>query len=354
MPVIKIRNLQANIALCMNIPFRTTLGPSPSSSPITHAHQLILLGSCFTEHIGHKLAERKFNALTNPFGIVYNPLSMAQCLERLVDGNQAFTQEELFENAGLWHSWEHHGRFSKPDKNETLDSINLAYHQASEHLKKTDILLLTFGTSDLFTLRETGKVVANNHKMPAALFAPRRLSVSEIVERSVQAIKSVAHLHGVPHFKVILTVSPVRHLRNGLVENQRSKAALLLACEEICAQLDYAQYFPAYELLLDDLRDYRFYATDMVHPSDVAVDYVWQFFSDTFFAEKTRRLNERIEKIRAAAQHRPFHTNTAQYRAFAQVQMEAIANLKLEMPDLDFSKEEALFYSPMAIGISSS
>jgi len=334
--------------------FRTTLASASSSFQINHPHHLFLLGSCFTEHIGQKLSERKFNLLSNPFGIVYNPLSMAQCLERICEGNRPFTREDMFENAGLWHSWEHHGRFSKPDKNEAFEGINTAYLKASAYLKKADILLLTFGTSDVFVLRETGKVVANNHKMPAALFAPRRLSVSEIVERTVQAIKSVAHLKGVPHFKVILTVSPVRHLRNGLVENQRSKAALLLACEEICAQLNYAHYFPAYELLLDDLRDYRFYAADMLHPSEVAVDYVWKFFSDTFFSEKTSKLNERIEKICAAARHRPFHPDTAQHRAFVQAQLKAIAALKLEMPGLDFATEEAAFYSPIETGISSS
>jgi len=334
--------------------FRTQINATPAPFQISHAQRLFLLGSCFTEHIGQKLSERKFNINTNPFGIVYNPISLAECLDRIVTGNQLFAESELFENAGLWHSWEHHGRFSNPDKNEALTGINVAYREAAEQLKKTSFLFMTFGTSDVFTLRETGKVVANNHKMPASLFDQRRLSVAEIVERTVQAIKNVAHLKGVPHFNVILTVSPVRHIRNGLVENQRSKAALILACEEICAQLDYAHYFPAYELLLDDLRDYRFYAADMLHPSEVAVDYVWQFFSDTFFSEKTRKLNERIEKIRAAAQHRPFHPNTAQHRAFVQTQREAIAALKLEMPGLDFLKEEAAFYSPIDTGISSS
>ncbi|MFN0174920.1 MAG: GSCFA domain-containing protein [Saprospiraceae bacterium] len=334
--------------------FRTQISATPAPFQITHNHELSLLGSCFTEHIGQKLLDRKFNTHTNPFGIVYNPISMAHCLDRIVAGNQIFTEKELFENAGLWHSWEHHGRFSKPDKNEALEGINAAYREAAEQIKKADFLLLTFGTSDVFTLRETGKIVANNHKMPASLFDQRRLSVAEIVERTVQAIKSVAQLRGVPHFEVILTVSPVRHIRNGLVENQRSKAALILACEEICTQLDYAHYFPAYELLLDDLRDYRFYAADMLHPSELAVDYIWQFFSDTFFSEKTRKLNERIDKTRAAAQHRPFHPNTSQYRSFAQAQLEAIAALKLEMPGLDFSKEEAAFYSPMDTGISSS
>lgn len=298
----------------------------------------MLLGSCFTEHIGERLQGLKFQTLVNPFGIVYNPLSIASCLERMAVGNQPITEHELFENAGLWHSWEHHGRFSKPDKQVALEVINQAYFEATEHLKRTDLLLLTFGTSEVFALRDSGAVVANNHKMPAALFDSRRLSVTEIVERTVRAIKRVAPLKG-----VILTVSPVRHLRNGLVENQRSKAALVLACEAICAQLENAFYFPAYELLLDDLRDYRFYAADMVHPSEVAVDYIWQYFSDTFFDPATKLLNERIEKVRTAAQHRPFHPDTPQHRSFMRAQLEAIAVLQKESPGLDFGAEIAAF-----------
>lgn len=322
-------------------PFRTTLSPAPAPFQIGHAHRLLLVGSCFTEHIGERLAGRKFAALTNPFGIVYNPLSMARCLERVSDGDQLFSEAELFENTGLWHSWQHHGRFSKPDKNEALEGINAAYRASAEHLKKADFLFLTFGTSDVFALRQTGQVVANNHKMPAAVFAPRRLSVSEMEEATRGVLQKLKSANA--GLQVILTVSPVRHLRNGLVENQRSKAALVLACDKICSQLPYAHYFPAYELMLDDLRDYRFYAADMVHPSEVAVDYVWQFFSDTFFSEKTRHLCERIGKIRSAAQHRPFHPDTEQHRAFARAQLEAIATLKKEMPGLDFGVEEAVF-----------
>ncbi len=321
--------------------FRTQLSSKPAQFQITHAQKLLLLGSCFTEHIGTQLQENKFDTLTNPFGIVYNPLSMAQCLERVAAGNQPFSEGDLFENAGLWHSWAHHGRFSHPNKSRALEGINQAYHEAVEHLKKTDFLLLTFGTADVFELKETGQVVANNHKMPAAHFTARRLSVSEIEEKTRTILQTIKATN--EQLQVILTVSPVRHLRNGMVENQRSKAALILACEEICKQLDFAQYFPAYELLLDDLRDYRFYATDMLHPSEVAVEYVWQFFADTFFAENTQRLNERIGKIRSAAQHRPFHPDTEQHRAFVWAQLEAIKQLKQEMPGLDFSGEEAVF-----------
>jgi hypothetical protein len=321
--------------------FRTQLSSKPTPIQITHAQKLLLLGSCFTEHIGTQLQENKFDALTNPFGIVYNPLSMAQCLERVAAGNQSFSEGDLFENAGLWHSWAHHGRFSHPNKNRALEGINQAYHEAVEHLKKTDFLLLTFGTAEVFELNEKGRVVANNHKMPAAHFTARRLSVSEIVEKMRTVLHAIKTTN--EQLQVILTVSPVRHLRNGMVENQRSKATLILACEEICKQLDFVQYFPAYELVLDDLRDYRFYAADMLHPSEVAVEYVWQFFSDTFFADNTQRLNERIGKIRSAAQHRPFHPDTEQHRAFVRAQLEAIKQLKQEMPGLDFSGEEAAF-----------
>lgn len=321
----------------MNMPFRLPINAAPSAIQISHSRRLLLIGSCFTEHIGTRLAERKFNTLVNPFGIVYNPYSIANTLVKIQPGNQAFTETSLFENAGLWHSWEHHGHFSQPDKDETLAGINNACRQAADFFKKADFLLLTLGTAEVFALRASGQIVANNHKMPAAHFTQRRLSVSEIVENLLEVLRPLASM------QIILTVSPVRHLRNGPVENQRSKATLLLAGEEICRHLDNAHYFPAYELLMDDLRDYRFYAPDMIHPSEVAVEYIWQVFSETFFSEKTRLLNERIDKIRTAAQHRPFHAQTPQHQAFVKAQLQAIAGLKQEMPDLDFSAEIARF-----------
>lgn len=327
------------------MPFRTPLLPSPAAFDIRHEHRLLLLGSCFTEHIGQQLSDQKFNCRSNPFGIVYNPISMAQCLERVLLGSNAFTAADLFENAGLWHSWEHHGRFSHPDPTLALQGINEAFHSAVSWLKNTNFLLLTFGTADVFTHCGTGQVVANNHKMPDSNFSNRRLSVSEIVDTTVailQKIETVAQQSSGPPFQVILSVSPVRHLRLGFVENQRSKATLILACAEICRSLPFVHYFPAYELLLDDLRDYRFYANDMLHPSEVAIEYVWECFSETYFSAATRLLNKRIEKIQAAARHRPFHPDTAQHRAFVSRQLDAIARLKAEHPGLDFRAEEML------------
>lgn len=355
--------------------FRTALKAQPAPFGIDHSDHLMLAGSCFTEHIGGQLATHKFPVLTNPFGIVYNPVSMARCLERLVAEDRFFTEREIFEYAGLWHNWDHHGRFSKPGKEETLAGINAAYSDSVAFLKKANRLLLTFGTADVFVLRDTGStafmppgsgpfmaesardagviapdrgglnaalpVVANNHKMPAALFQERRLAVSEIVESTIGILQKIKSKNA--DLQVVLTVSPVRHLRGGAVANQRSKATLVLACDEICRRLDFAHYFPAYELLLDDLRDYRFYAADMVHPSEVAVQYIWNFFADTFFSEDTKRLNERIGKIVAAARHRPFHPATEEHRAFARAQLEAIENLKKEWAALDFGEEKANF-----------
>ena len=321
--------------------FRTALKPQPAPFAVCHSDRLMLVGSCFTEHIGERLAAHKFPALTNPFGIVYNTASIVRSLERLFAENQFFSEKDIFENAGLWHSWEHHGRFSKPEKDAMLAGINAAYSEAAASLKKANRLLLTFGTADVFELKNTGQIVTNNHKMPAIHFRERRLSVAEIVESTVGILQKLKSENA--DLQVVVTVSPVRHLRGGAVANQRSKATLVLACEEICHRLDFAYYFPAYELLLDDLRDYRFYEADMVHPSEVAVGYIWDFFADTFFSAETKRLNERIRKITAAARHRPFNPDTAEHKAFAQAQLEAIGNLKREWPGLDFGEEEKFF-----------
>ena len=321
--------------------FRTVLPPLRAPFSIGFDDRLLLIGSCFTENMGARLADGKFRALTNPFGIVYNPVSMARCLDLLMQEHAPFSENDLFENAGLWHSWEHHGQFSRPDRAAALAGISAAHETASRHLKTSNRLLLTFGTAGVFTLRGTGRVVANNHKMPAAVFEQRRLSVSEIADNVVGVLEKIKAQNA--DLQIIVTVSPVRHIRNGLTENQRSKATLLLACEEICRALPDTFYFPAYELLLDDLRDYRFYAADMLHPSEVAADYIWDFFRDTFFTEETRRLHARVEKITTAARHRPFHAGTKEHRAFAEAQLKVIGELEAEFPGLDFSGEKGGF-----------
>lgn len=332
--------------------FRTVFPSQRAPFALTHANRLLLVGSCFTEHIGTRLSAGKFDVLVNPNGIVYNPVSIARALSSLLWGEFSIRPNEgriknsphsnnLFEHNGLWHSWEHHGVFSKTSKEATEDGIRQVQQEAAGFLQKTNYLLLTLGTADVFTLRQSGQVVANCHKAPANWFEQKRLSVSETVQALGDVLSEIKTR--LPEIQVILTVSPVRHLRNGFVENQRSKAVLVLACAELCGRYDFMHYFPAYELLLDDLRDYRFYATDMIHPNEQAIDYIWAHFNETYFSPETKRLLDQIEKITSATRHRPFNPDTAEYRAFARAQLEKIAGLVEKNPGLEFITERAWF-----------
>ncbi len=321
--------------------FRTILNPQRGALSIAHSDRILLLGSCFTEGIGQRLSAFKYKTVLNPFGIVYNPVSMSACLQRLLEGDRPFVATELFQHAGLWRSWEHHSRFALPDRAASLEQINTAYRQAADFLRQSNRLLLTLGTADVFLLAETGQIVANNHKMPASTFDSKRLSVAEVAATLSGVLQQTHARH--PQIQVVLTVSPVRHLRVGFVENQRSKATLLLACDAICQKLPFVCYFPAYELLMDDLRDYRFYAADMVHPSDTAVDYIWDFFGQTFFSAATQDLNVQIGKLQAAVNHRPFNPHTPEHRAFAQQRLADIATLQHRHPELDLTAEKAYF-----------
>ena len=320
--------------------FRTVFPIQHAPFALMHADRLLLIGSCFTEHIGARLASGKFTTLVNPNGILYNPVSIARALSSLLQ-EEATPQNTIFKHNSLWHSWEHHGAFSRPGEQETLDGIQKARREASDFLQKTNCLLLTLGTADIFTLRETNQVVANCHKAPANWFDQRRLTVSETVQ-TLNDVLSDLKIH-LPDVQVILTVSPVRHLRSGFVENQRSKAVLVLACAELCEQFDFIHYFPAYELLLDDLRDYRFYASDMIHPNEQAIDYIWQYFSEMYFTAETRALLDQIGKIVAAARHRPFNPDTAEHQAFARAQLEKIAELERRGLPVNFEEERAIF-----------
>lgn len=305
--------------------FRTIFPGMASPFQIGHHDRILLSGSCFTEHIGSRLNDLRFRTLVNPFGIVYNPFSIADALARLSDGNAIYTRDSIFENQGVWRSWDHHSQFAKPDPVETLNGMNDAFRESSLFLKDTTYLLITLGTADVFYLHETGKIVANNHKMPDRLFGTRRLSVDFVADVLTGCLGSLLEKN--PGMRFILTVSPVRHLRKGMIENQRSKAVLCLACEAVCRQIPEAHYFPAYEILLDDLRDYRFYTSDMIHPSDVAVNYIWDYFSGTYFSESTRQTNAALEKINVALRHRPFNQDTEQYRAFLAAQEDALRRL---------------------------
>ena len=317
--------------------FRTDIPLLGSAIGISHDDRVLCVGSCFAEHIGGRLERLKFSCHVNPFGIVYNPISIAQTLGRVLSG-QPFGEAELIDNQGLWHSFAHHGRFSKPGPRPTLEGINSALVSSQKFLQKTNRLLLTLGTANVFQLRKTGEVVANCHKFPGGDFVRRRLSVEEVAGALTHILRQLKK--ELPELEVIATVSPVRHLRDGLLENQRSKATLLLGLEKTMDELPFVHYFPAYELVLDDLRDYRFFDTDMTHPNGQAVDYVWQYFTQVFFRENTQALCRRIGQVVTASEHRALHPASDAHQSFLRKQMEAIHQLEKEFPALDFSPEK--------------
>lgn len=320
--------------------FRTILPPQKFDLTIDHKDRIICIGSCFAENIAQKLQSNKFLTLLNPFGILYNPVSIGKTLSLLSSEHQC-REQTLFNHLGLWHSFDHHGHFSKPGKAETLQAINAALTNGQAFLKTVNRLVVTLGTANVFIYKKSGEIVANCHKLPGTEFEKKRLEVPDIVEKLSTVFEKMKSRN--PDLQIITTVSPIRHIRNGLMENQKSKAALLLALDEITSGLDFVHYFPSYEILLDDLRDYRFYEADLIHPNQVAIDYIWDYFKQSFFDKTTAVLIAEIEKIVNASRHLPFHPKSPEHQAFLKQQLEAIRLLTEKFAYLDFENEKQIF-----------
>ena len=316
--------------------FRTELQLKKSNFEITHPNKLLSIGSCFSENIGERLLNYKFSIMVNPYGILFNPISIAHSLQQIID-NQEFSESDIFYHNHRWQSFYHHGRFANVDKESCLSDINTSISQANQYIQHLDYLILTLGTANVFEHKQSNQIVANCHKIPNNEFERKRLSINEITTAFEPIFNQLKTIN--PNLKIIFTVSPVRHIRDGLVENQRSKATLLLAVDELVKRYDFVSYFPAYELVLDDLRDYRFFKEDMIHPSKLAIDYVWDYFSETYFSEKTNELNHQMDKIIQAKNHRPFDENSENHQKFIQNQIQKIYQLKKQFAFLNFEKE---------------
>lgn len=297
--------------------FRTAITPVLSSEiAIAHGHRIVMMGSCFSDNIGERLRQELFDVEVNPFGTLYNPASIAVALHRLID-NKAVDSSSLFNHNGMWHSFSHHSTFSGADHDEVLKNINQTIDRAHHSLQEAETLIVTFGTAYVYTLVETGDVVANCHKLPAARFNRRSMSVAEIVTLWSEVIERLRQFN--QSIKIIFTVSPIRHLADGMHGNQLSKSTLLLAVEQLCKTFSgVAVYFPSYEIMMDDLRDYRFYASDMTHPSDVAVDYIYKLFGETFMPDSTRVLALECSRFTRRLRHRHMSNNGSFIQAFKQ------------------------------------
>jgi hypothetical protein len=302
----------------------------------------VFIGSCFTENIGTKMQDLKFFTEINPFGILFNPSSIAHCIRRLISG-EVFTENDLFIHGGLWHSYMHHGRFSNPVLQDALSDINKRLVRSSGFLREADFLILTFGTAWIYELKSSGVAVSNCHKVPASEFKRFKLSVGEIVTDLRNTLEQLWEVN--PGLKVILTVSPVRHLKDGATGNQLSKATLLLATDALVNGFgpERCSYFPAYEIMMDELRDYRFYAGDLVHPSPVAIDFIWNKFRDYLMEKETIDLTEKVGSLIQARDHRPIFRNSPAYKLFIENTLGEIRDLTKNNPFLDFSEEIKYF-----------
>jgi hypothetical protein len=293
--------------------FRTEIKLQSIGFQLKHSDKILMMGSCFVENIAEKIVRNGFQADVNPFGIVYNPVSLGMGLSGLIQP-AVYTGDALFEHQGVYHSFHHHSRFSGLNQALVLEQINRRIRQSSLFLREANRLILTFGTARVYRLASSGEVVANCHKLPATCFREERLSLESIVQQWNELIPRLRALN--PALQLLFTVSPIRHLKDGAHENQLNKATLLLAVDALIKANEGCYYFPSYELMLDDLRDYRFYAEDMIHPSQQAIDYIWEKFSEVCFDAPTRELIREWQSICQALNHRPLNPESEEYKRF--------------------------------------
>ena len=285
-----------------------------ASFEISHQSKILLMGSCFSGNIGSKLIDNKFSVNVNPFGILYNPISIYNAVKRMLD-KVSFSQQDFIHYNDCYHSLMHHGSFSNTNLDKAIDHVNAKFNMATNQLDNSDILLFSFGTSYVFRWNESGEVVGNCHKIASDKFSRKRLSVEIIFFAWSKLINRIIASN--PNVKILFTVSPIRHFKDGAHENQLSKAILHLSIDNLMQEFpENAFYFPAYEIVMDQLRDYRFYTDDMFHPTALTQNYIWDRFTDTYFTKETQEINMEWQKISKAISHRPINTNSDDYQQF--------------------------------------
>jgi hypothetical protein len=322
----------------LNSSFRTKIQNQKAEITISHKDNIMLMGSCFAENIGEKLTKYKFNIDVNPFGILFNPVSISQSLNILTD-TSLFTESDLHFYNNEWFSFFHHGKFSHPDKEQFLKTINEKLVESRFFLKNTHFLILTLGSTVAYTYN--GNIVANCHKIPQKEFEKQMLNIQNIVSNLMNSIEKIKKIN--KNIRLIFTVSPVRYIRNDMTENSLNKARLIVAVHELIRCVEKSYYFPAFEMMMDDLRDYRFYNEDMIHPSPLAIDYIWKNFSYTFFDEQTLKLNKTIKDIFLATNHCIKNADSEESKKFKERQIKKIEQIQTLYPYITFVKELEYF-----------
>lgn len=315
--------------------FRLEFDPKPLEHKIAIGDNVMLMGSCFTEHIFERLQYFKFNSLQNPHGVLFNPFSIFTSLHHYAE-LKSVSETELFFEHGIWRHWHFHSSLSHADKSKTIDEMNAAILAGHQFLKSADWLIITLGSSYLYHF-ENKIPVSNCHKVDLNKFAKRLMQPQEILDQFETIYLKIKSIN--PALKWMFTVSPVRHLRDGFVENNRSKAILIHALDNICTAHQDIAYFPSYELIIDDLRDYRFYAEDMVHPNYLATRYVWDKLVQSAFDGKSKEVLKELDQINMAFHHKPMHPDSEDHKKFREKFKDIISDLRNRYPDMDLSRE---------------
>lgn len=312
--------------------FSTKIPISKYHNPIDYNAKIVLLGSCFAENMGQKFEYYKFQNNVNPFGIIFNPVSIKKLVERIVN-HQEFSENDIFFYNESWHCYEVHSELSNSNKEDFLHDLNAILQSTKNEITNATHIFITYGTSWVYRLKSNNKIVANCHKVPQNQFDKEILS-TEIIEKSIQNTIQLIQLIN-QNCKFIFTISPVRHIKDGFVENQQSKAHLISAIHNSQFIIHHSNYFPSYEIMMDELRDYRYYTDDMLHPNSVAIDYIWERFSDNYISESAFSIMNEVENIQKSLTHRPFNQNTQAHKDFVLKLKNKIELLQKRYPNIN-------------------
>jgi hypothetical protein len=316
--------------------FRTEIDIKKNPAPIGYEQPVMMLGSCFTDNTGSYLEKYLFRVSVNPFGVIYNPMSIKNSIDALLDRERYLPGDLDFYNE-LYFSFDHYTKFSDPDSNRALEKINHEFLQAKKLFSHCGHLILTFGSAYIYEHKKSGRIVNNCHKIPASHFTRRLLTIEEIIRNYKTLFDRIHSLN--PEMMIMLTVSPVRHIKDGLSGNQRSKSVLLLAAAELEKQHpETCSYFPSYEIMMDDLRDYRYYNSDLLHPNDQAIAYIWNHFLETCIKDDAAAIIQKLDPLLKALDHRPLHIHTEAYKKFREQTEEKIRKLKNSFPHPEWGK----------------
>ena len=317
------------------ITFRTEIRLPKVTRQLSYRRNALMVGSCFTENIGNYLQKHYFPVLTNPCGILYNPASIAGCIQFMIT-DKRFSASDLFYANGVWNNFNFHSRYSHPDKDTALTAMNDSLSIAARQLRSASHLFLTFGTSWVYREKESNVIVGNCHKLPANRFIRERLTVEEMTS---QWIEMFNHLYAInPELNIVLTVSPIRHLKDGSYENQVSKSGLFLMIDKLLSHFGFTgiTYFPSYELVMDELRDYRFYATDMLHLSETATTFVQEKFNEVFLDNESKEINFKVGKIVKTIDHKPVQQDSSSYQDLLSGLNDEVSKISASYPWIDF------------------